>query len=286
MSVERWVLNYAAVRFMPHRETAEFVNVGVVAACPEIDFFDFKLMPRRAARVRKFFPEVDRDIFEKSLAAIDVDFKTRRNIGKLLTEGCEDLSTASARAKVEEFTSLMRRRESILHFSEPRTCLTDDPQAKVKDLYDRLVNRSFAKTPEYSEEVMQRRLNDHLREWKLRKLYKLNKKIGDHDFHVMLPFVAFGASQRAEQAIKPLNLDRSEPTTIYTHGDEWVVRFRRLKKRSMLPARMIVPIVRPEADVSRIKAADDIGKSLSEIGVDVVDFNDLTRLHELAKFVA
>jgi len=268
---------------MPHRETAEFVNVGVVAACPEIDFFDFKLMSRRARRVHQFFPELDRNVFEETLAAMEADFKTRRNTGTLLTEGSPEMSPTTAKAKVTEFTTLMRRRESILHFCEPRTCMTDTPSATVKQMYDRLVNRSFAKTTEYREVVMRREVDGFLKEWNLRKFYKTNRRVGTKDYHIALPFVAFGEQRRADRAIKPLDLNRKEPTDIYTHGDEWVVKFRRLKERDSLPIHMIVPVVGPEQHPSHIRAARDICGAMEDIGVFVVPFNDTNRIHELAK---
>lgn len=38
--------NYAVVRFLPYRETGEFVNVGVVLYCREAGFFDVALEPK------------------------------------------------------------------------------------------------------------------------------------------------------------------------------------------------------------------------------------------------
>jgi hypothetical protein len=37
--MNRFVCNYAIARFRPYRETAEFVNVGVVLLCPPTGFF-------------------------------------------------------------------------------------------------------------------------------------------------------------------------------------------------------------------------------------------------------
>jgi hypothetical protein len=46
------VCNYAPVRFLPYRETGEFVNVVVVVYFPEINYQDFKLETRRTERMR------------------------------------------------------------------------------------------------------------------------------------------------------------------------------------------------------------------------------------------
>ena len=50
---------YAIIQFMPYTETGEFANVGVVLACPETGYFDFKLQTKRYARITAFFNELD-----------------------------------------------------------------------------------------------------------------------------------------------------------------------------------------------------------------------------------
>ncbi len=45
--MKQFVCNYAPVRFLPYRETGEFVNVGVVLHCPQTDFFGFRLIPTK-----------------------------------------------------------------------------------------------------------------------------------------------------------------------------------------------------------------------------------------------
>ena len=39
--------NFAVLRFRPYRETGEFVNIGVVLACPAARFFDFHVETQR-----------------------------------------------------------------------------------------------------------------------------------------------------------------------------------------------------------------------------------------------
>jgi hypothetical protein len=50
------VCNYAMLRFLPHPETGEFVNVGVVANCLQPCFLHFLAEERMPARARLFFP--------------------------------------------------------------------------------------------------------------------------------------------------------------------------------------------------------------------------------------
>ena len=135
--------NYTIIRFLPYRETGEFVNVGVVIACPEIGFFDFKIAPKRLRRVKGFFPELDREILLTGVKAIEAMLKSHRNSGALLAEAHE-LDAKTKMQGVEEFRGLLRRRETLLHFSDPGAVLTDDPRRTLNELYDRFVNRAGA----------------------------------------------------------------------------------------------------------------------------------------------
>lgn len=46
MKANHVVCNYAIVRFLPYPETSEFVNLGVVVACPSRRYFGLQMMPR------------------------------------------------------------------------------------------------------------------------------------------------------------------------------------------------------------------------------------------------
>src|SRR5512135_1840724 len=63
------VCNYAIARFLPYRETGEFVNIGVVLTCPQVGYSDFLFEKRKYKRVTDFFPELDVEIFKSGLQA-------------------------------------------------------------------------------------------------------------------------------------------------------------------------------------------------------------------------
>jgi hypothetical protein len=138
------VCNYPTVRFLPYREIGEFVNIGVVAYCPQIDFFDFRLAERQSRRVTDFFPELDRRVFVDAVQALKRELNRYRNKGKLFSE-CRDISERDVKKGLEVFQALMQRRESLLHFAEPGMKVVDDAPKAVVDLYNDFVNRAFAK---------------------------------------------------------------------------------------------------------------------------------------------
>lgn len=274
------VCNYAAVRFLPYRETGEFVNIGVVAYCPQIDFFDFRLAERQGRRVTSFFPELDRQVFVDAVKVLKRELNSYRNEQKLVTE-CRPIREGDVKKGLGAFQALMQRRESLLHFAEPGMKVVDDAPAAVEELYNHFVNRTFATQPEYQEVVMMRRLASWLREWKLKDFYRRDQRIGDDDFHTTLPFV-HEESNKPVKAIKPLDLDKPDTTAIYDHGDAWVQRMRRLDERHFMPKDMIFTVRFPGKPKCR-GAADDIAAELRKIRAQVVPFDEPNHIQQLAR---
>jgi hypothetical protein len=272
--MREFVCNYATLRFLPYRETGEFVNVGVVIYCPEIDFFDFKLSERQGARVRHFFPELDKEVLRAALFAMKRELLRHRNTGRLFAD------PASIPDRLAAFRSLVRRRESLLHFSEVGMLMSADPVHTVRRLYDRFVNRDFAQQKEYQEVVMRRRLDDWLKEWNLRRRYKVDERVGGKEFRVKLPFVHRDGAGPVK-AIKPLSLTNRDTTNVYEHGDAWVSRMRRLRETGYLPDCMIFAVTFPEAGDQR-NAAEKIREDLESLKVEVVPFAEKERIRELA----
>jgi hypothetical protein len=102
---------------------------------------------------------------------------------------------------------------------------------------------------------MRNRLSGWLKEWGLRRRYKTDQTIGDPMFHLTLPFVHFD-EDRAVVAIKPIDLDRSEPTEVYDHGGLWVQRLSRLAERGHLPKRTVVPVRMPTGSARARRGAN------------------------------
>jgi hypothetical protein len=271
------VCNYALIRFLPYRETGEFVNVGVVVYAPEVGYFNYRLAEKRNRRVKAFFPELDVLVYTASIDSL------RRELERQRTQFDAMAALFAGDRTVGEgltaFRSLLRRRESLLYFAEPGMKL-GIPVDTLDLLYSDYVLRNFAQTQAYQETVLRDRLSGWLKEWGLRRLYKSNQRVGDQMFHVTLPFVHF-EDARAAIAIKPVDLNRGEPTQVYEHGGLWVGRFRRLAERDQLPARTVVPILLPFGP-ARV-AAEEIIHELEAIGVQSADFSDTIRMRQLAE---
>ncbi len=272
------VCNFAPVRFLPYREVGEFINVGVVVHCPQTDFFGYRLVPlKRTGRVSGFFPELDIKIFKAALQGVARELRRLQGCHRLLPTK-EQIAPEIAKEQVKRFREVIHRREGLLHFGEGGTILADTPEEALDHLFGRFVERQFAEKREYQETVMRNSLARFLHDWKLAQHYQMNKKVGDNDFHVVMPFVHFAGATIAK-VVRPLDLNKAEPSDIYHHGGTWVKSMERLKNRGQLPPKVIFTVSVPERG-KRLDAANEIRNELQQLGVQPVEFADTQRVRE------
>ncbi|EIP98091.1 Protein of unknown function (DUF3037) [Opitutaceae bacterium TAV1] len=258
--------HYSVVRFCPYPETDEFVNVGVVLACPAIGYLDFKRASlRRRGRVGRFFPELDADIYSAAMHAWADSLKDYRNVP---TDG-QTLNDCDRQRQREVFKTIVRPRESILFYGEPRVILSGDPAATLDEVFGAYVERRFANAPEYQERVMCRRLQAVFREADLLQRYLLNEKVGNEDYQVRFPFVKRAKTDaRPRQAIKALHLDRKNPTDILRHADDWRNVVRRLKDYDTAPDELLFVLQGPRGgEAPQVRAFDQVRRDLEQDGI-------------------
>lgn len=277
--MNKFVCNYAIARFRPYRETAEFVNVGVVLLCPQVDFFGHAFERRKHKRITDFFPELDFDIFKTGLGGLlkELTRVTGRN-----DETRQFVTDAEAQMRIAAFKELVRTRESLFHFSEVGTVLADDPKTKMAELFDFYIKRQFARDREYQEIIMRRRLGVFLQKVNLARFYKQDQRVGDDNYHVVLPFVHF-EGDTPRKAIKPLHMDKPMTTDIYRHGDAWVSTVKRLRQINRLPKDFLFAVHYPGANTKGQAAAKDICDELQKLGTQTVPFADTDAIRRFAQ---
>jgi hypothetical protein len=258
--------HYAVVRFAPYPETDEFVNVGVVLACPALAYFDFKRADlRRRGRVGRFFPELDRNIYSAALNAWEDSLKTHQRIptDRQIVNDCD------RDAQRELFKAIVRPRESIVYYSEPRVILSDNPSVTLDDIFGAYVERRFANAPEYQERVMCRRLQAVFEGASVLQHYLLDERVGDEGYHVRFPFVKRRSSEdRPTQAIKALHLDRKNPTDILRHADDWRSVVQRLRGYGTVPDDLLFVLQGPlGGEASHVRAFDQVCRDLDESAI-------------------
>jgi len=261
---------YAIVRFTPFVETGEFANVGIILMAPAERHFAFKLMIQKHGRVTRFFEQLEAHVFKATMRQLREELE--RTAGVLRQHGFD------RRHKFNDvdfarnlFAEIVRPRETVIKFSEPRALLAENLPAALDDLYGYYVERNFV-TREYRETVLERGLRKWLFQARLAERFD-RVEIGDEEYHVAFPFV----EQRGHQpykAIKPLHLAHEQPTMIIEHGGQWLMRIRQLRKRGLLPEQVLFAVQGPATDDARERAYEDIVDDLRNAQVTVLPYAD------------
>lgn len=253
---------YAVVQFMPHAETGEFVNIGIVLACPQTGYFGYKLQTRKHKRVTDFFDELPPEMYR---AAVRVIGDELQRVQALLGANRSEMAERT-RAFFDRAT---HPREALIKFGTVRVLLAESPERELARLYLHYVDRDFA-TREYVEVEMARRLGNLLKTLDLQAPFK-PQRIGDDEVHANFPLVQQRGTQ-VIKVIKPLNLNKQEPNAIYDHGDAWIQKIKRLRSRNLLPEDLLFALAAPPADDSKRWAAfEDIRNELIRLDALTVD---------------
>ncbi len=254
--------NFAVLRFLPYAEPGEFVNLGIVLACPDIHWFGYRLETRRLDRVTDFFPELKQSKVAftegRKLFKAELD-----RIATLLNDGTRDGQYRfkdDAKLFNQTFLNLVRPREEEFCFSQPKTCLTDNPRAELGRLFNFYVERGFAQRQEYQERQMTKRL---------RTVFAAKQIIGLDEYtfandlcHAHFPFVR-KVDNRFVLAIHPLDLDKTETPKIVEHADQWRNRLQRLNTVSERPEKVLL-VVRKPAEGKRLDICLQMCKELEQ----------------------
>lgn len=169
---------------------------------------------------------------------------------------------------------MIRPREEIFRFGEPATLLTNDPAKDLDALFNHYVERHFAHKKDYQETLMTERMKDLFKEKNIIRYRP--ERVGTDEYHVTLPFVDRRDDEpRPQRALKPLNLNQSEPTDILNHGDAWRNRMVRLERVHCLPHHLLFAVQRPpQTDRKRFDAAQEICELLQKQGAEVAPFEN------------
>lgn len=271
--------HYAIVRFMPFIETGEFANVGVVVFAPNARFFGFKLLVNRHARVTNFFEQMDPKVYKAAMRTLREELE--RINGLLKPMGMDRrLKTLDRAGTLALWNEMVKPRETMLRFSESRVVLADDPETTLRELYAYYIERSFV-TRESPEHVLEQGVRGWLRSANLLERFH-PARIGNDEYHAQFPFVA-GPDERPEKIIKPLNLGYADAAHIIDHGGQWVVRIHALKKRQLLPGKVLFAVEGPDDLTPRGKARREVVDQLEEAGVIVTPYRQAQSILEFAR---
>jgi hypothetical protein len=269
---------YAIVRFAPFVETGEFANTGVVLLAPQHRYFGYRLMDNRYARVTHFFEPLDGKVVRNTMRTLKEELA--RAAALLKAHGFDkrmkhnDIDFAKTL-----FNEIIRPRETTVKFGEPRVVLVDDPKAKLDELYRHYVERGFV-NKEYQEAALEKGMRKLFADAKIGDRF-MRADVGNDEYHAAFPFVEKDANV-ALKAIKPLHLNHREPSKIIDHGGQWLVRVQALKKRNLLPTRVLFAVDAPTQNDQRGRHAREVVADLEALGVTVLPIADRQHVLDFA----
>jgi hypothetical protein len=260
--MKRYACRYAIIRFVPFPETEEFVNIGIILACPSSGYFGFKLQQKkRHGRVTNFFPDIGRDSYKQAIEMFS------RELSRVQYIVHSDLKGSADEIR-KLFDALIHPREALVQFSSPRARMADDPSRILDKLFGYYVDRNFV-TPEYKETILERRIRNLVHALDLPKPFKA-VELGDEFASANFPLVQEDGN-RAVKAIKPFYLAQPEPSKIIAHGGLWVDRISRMRRRNTLPHALMFAIEAPAVeDEKRYAAYKEIRDDLKSLNVITV----------------
>jgi hypothetical protein len=243
-------------------------------------YFGFKLEMRRHGRITRFFEELDPRLYREALIALREELQRVHEV--LKGHGFDK------RRKVNDidfakrlFSEVVRPRESIVRFSEPRIVLAEEPSEKLKELFAFYVERNFV-TREYKETILEKGIRKWLYQARIGQRFH-RMAIGDDEYQATFPFVE-QPGDRPIKVIKPLHLAQDKPSRIIDHGGTWLFRIAELKRRQRLPDKVLFTVEGPEnTNDRRQHAFDGILSRLEETGVEVTDYMNKKRVIEFAQ---
>ncbi|MFZ6746984.1 DUF3037 domain-containing protein [Undibacterium sp. JH2W] len=226
----KYACQYAIVRFMPFVETGEFANVGIVMMCQEAAYFDFILL-NRVRRITAFFDQLAPKIYRDAKSDL-------KNELQRVKENLQASMQANDKTARFLFQELIRTREVMLRFDEPRVVLTNDPATKLEELFRFYVERDFV-THDYVEQKLEKQVRSLLIHDNLKSNYRVG--VAKHGaFSASFPFAHFDDSGEIDKAIKPLYLAHDDPAQAHAHGWTWLGKFSQLQKSDALPKDILV----------------------------------------------
>lgn len=255
---------------MPFAETQEFAGIGVVLIAPKLGYFGFKLADGKFPRVTNFFEEADSKLFKKSRDRYEQELHRVQLL----------LNDTYGKTQVDYFKEITRPRESVIHFGEINTVVSNDVNKTLDELYRMYVGRDFVNKT-YREANMAKALKEELThtlgiEYRARTL---RGKVID----IRLPLTH--ESEYGLRAIKPMAFQHPTPIALIDHGVQWVDRIDRfIKEELLLPNNILFALESPTGNSFKLKNAYiDIRNKLEDTGARVTEYSNTKKIVEFAK---
>lgn len=125
--LESYTFDYAVIRFVPHVEREEFINVGVIVSCPAQKFLGARI-EFDSQRLKAFAPLIEVETIQRYLETIPK-----------ICAGDKAAGVTGRFPQRDRFYWLTAQRSTIIQFSPIHTGFCDDAKAMLEHLLDKTV---------------------------------------------------------------------------------------------------------------------------------------------------
>lgn len=268
----RIICQYSIVQFTPYVETGEFANVGILMIAQKEKFFGFKLMGNRHKRVTQFFNDLDASTLKGALKDLKNEFQ---RIG-------DTVNFAATNLTQDVFEEIIRPRETIIKYGEPRVIMTNNPNNELEKLYKYYIERNFV-TKKYRQEILVNNMHKIFHNANIGNLYERGY-IGNPDFKVNFPFIK-RTTDTATKVITPLHLGQQDPTQILEYAGKWEFRLKELRKRNLMPNELLFAVDGPinSETAARHNAYEDACNMLQATNATVIPYTNTNKILAFAQ---
>lgn len=265
---------YAVVRFMPFAETREFANVGVVVIAPKLGQYEFKLAPKSFKRVSNFFDDLDGIVYKHAIEGFQEELTRIRNY---LVH-----SNVQGKSLVDYFKEVTRTRESVIHFGEMGTLLSNNIHEALDKLYERFIGRNFTESKEYKEQLMVRTLKKQLTTKLPLGARYTTRNLKASIYDISVPLVS--EINNSYRIIRPLAFEQKNVLLAMEHGETWISRLKKLIDFDVVQAeKALVAFDKPiHRKPEFLKVYEDVREEIRNLGAQTKDFGDTESIIQFA----
>lgn len=260
-------MQYTVIRFMPHVQTREFANIGVIVACPKTGYFDYQINSKYS-RLSQFFRYFDASVYRAAIKAFSLELERVRTVLQ-----------ANPQQIQHEMAHIARPRETILQTSGISVCLATDEAEQLQHLFHYYVHHSFAKNQ--PEEAFTHQIVEMVKSFRLPQPFH-EAKIGNDDYHIVLPLVQ-KQDNTVQKIIKPIYLGQEDAAAIYQKADNWIARFKRLRDFGWINKKtaILLPYQPPQhGTASQEKAVNHVLQDFKQHNISIAHQEDIPRIQQ------
>lgn len=270
--MSRMACKFKVIQFIPFSETEEFANVGIALFCPERRQLHFQLASGRFQRITHFFEQLDVRLYKATIEFIREELERVQAL--LVNEYQQSLA-------LQIFDEATREKGGLIRFSSPKFVYAENFEEKTSELFQHYVERSFTKTPDWEQQLVQR-VRDTLHGLGVAQHYKKEKlTAGLHSQTFPFVYMKDGVPLRA---IKPVVFYQQQPERAVDRIDKLDKKLSELTGQGIIKEDNLLLEVSLKEDLDS-RAREYIEKTLREFrekGLAVINADDEKSLSDFA----